>query len=211
MTDDYAWLRDPGYPEVTDKQVLAHLEAENAWFEARMEPHQPADRRLFKEMRGRIKEADTSVPQKDGDWLYWIEFEEGAEYKKWWRRPVAGGPDELILDEVALAEGKEYFRLGAIAVSNDGKLLAYAVDDNGSERFTARVKDLTTGELLADEIPGTLSSLVWVAEDKGFVYSASPTSNGAPTMPGCTGWASRSTATSSSITKTTRASASARR
>ena len=171
VSDDYAWLRDPGYPEVTDKEVLAHLEAENAWFEARMAPHQPLIDTLFKEMRGRIKEADTSVPQKDGDWLYWIEFEQGAEYKKWWRRPVAGGDDELILDETELAAGKDYFRLGAMSVSKDGKLLAYAIDDNGSERFTARVKDLASGALLPDEIPGTLSALVWVAEDTGFVYS----------------------------------------
>ena len=171
VSDDYAWLRDPGYPEVTDKEVLAHLEAENAWFEARMAPRKPLIDRLFKEMRGRIKEADKSVPQKDGDWLYWIEFEEGAEYKKWWRKPVAGGPDELILDEVALAEGKEYFRLGALSVSADGQLLAYAIDDNGSERFTARIKVIATGELLPDEIPGTLSALVWVAGDNGLVYS----------------------------------------
>ena len=171
VTDDYAWLRDPGYPEVTDKEVLAHLEAENAWFESRMKPYQPLIDRLFKEMRGRIKEADKSVPQKDGNWLYWIEYEEGAEYKKWWRKPVAGGPDELILDEMALAEGKEHFRLGAIAVSNDGTKLAWSVDDNGSERFTVRIKDIASGQMLADEIPGTLSSLVWVAGDTGLVYS----------------------------------------
>ena len=175
VTDEYAWLRDPGYPEVTNKEVLAHLEAENAWFEARMAAHKPFIETLFKEMRGRIKEADKSVPQKDGDFLYWIEFEEGAEYKKWWRRPVSAGDDagadQLILDEVALAEGKDYFRLGAISVSQNGKLLAFSVDDNGSERFTARVKDLETGELLPDEIPGTLSSLVWVADDKAVVYS----------------------------------------
>jgi oligopeptidase B len=175
LTDDYGWLRDPGYPEVTDQAVLAHLEAENAWFEARMKPHQGLVDALFTEMRGRIKEADKSVPQKDGDWLYWIEFEEGAEYKKWWRRPVAakddGSADELILDEVALAEGKEYFRLGALSVSNDGRMLAWAVDDNGSERYTARIKVLATGEVLPDEIPGTLSSLVWVAGDTGLIYS----------------------------------------
>jgi oligopeptidase B len=171
VADDYAWLRDPGYPEVTDKAVLEHLAAENAWFEARMAPHQGTIDALFKEMRARIKEADRSVPQKDGDWLYWIEFEEGAEYKKWWRKPVAGGPDELILDEPALAEGKEYFRLGAISTSKDGRLLAYSVDDNGSERFTARIKDLATGEHLPDEIPGTLSALVWVAGDTGLIYS----------------------------------------
>ena len=171
VSDDYAWLRDPGYPEVTDKEVLAHLEAENAWFEARMAPRQAQIDALFKEMRARIKEADKSVPQKDGDYLYWIEFEEGAEYKKWWRKPVAGGPDELMLDEVALAEGKEYFRLGAIAVSQNGRMLAYSIDDNGSERFTARIRNLATGEILPDEIPGTLSSLVWVAGDTGLVYS----------------------------------------
>lgn len=175
VSDDYAWLRDPGYPEVTDKAVLAHLEAENAWFEARMGERKPVIDALFKEMRARIKEADKSVPQKDGDFLYWIEFEKGAEYKKWWRRPVGapddGSADELILDEVALAEGKDYFRLGAIAVSKDGTKLAWSVDDNGSERFTARIKVIATGEVLSDEIPGTLSGLIWVKNDTGLVYS----------------------------------------
>ncbi|KHL24948.1 peptidase S9 [Croceibacterium mercuriale] len=171
VADDYAWLRDPGYPEVTDPDVLAHLAAENAWFEARMQPHRGAVDTLFTEMRARIKEADQSVPQKDGDWLYWIEFEEGAEYKKWWRKPVVGGPDELLLDEVALAAGKDYFRLGAISVSHDGTLLAYSIDDDGSERFDVRIKVLATGEHLPDTIEGTLSSLIWVAGDRGLVYS----------------------------------------
>jgi len=171
VQDDYAWLRDPGYPEVTDPEILAHLEAENAWFETRIAGQKPRIDALFTEMRARIKEADKSVPQKDGDYLYWIEFEEGAEYKKWWRKPVAGGPDELVLDEVALAQGHDYFRLGAIAVSNDGKLLAWSVDDNGSERFTARIKVIATGEVLPDVIEGTLSSLVWVAQDRALVYS----------------------------------------
>ncbi len=175
VSDDYAWLRDPGYPNVTDGEVIAHLEAENVWFEQRMAPHKDLIEKLFREMRGRIKEADKSVPQKDGDYLYWIEFEEGAEYKKWWRRPVGatddGTADQLILDEVALAEGKEYFRLGAMSVSQNGALLAYSIDDNGSERFTARIKDLASGELLPDKIPGTLSSLLWVAGDTGLVYS----------------------------------------
>ncbi len=175
ITDDYAWLRDAGYPEVKDAQVLAHLEAENAWFEAHMAPHKPLVDRLFTEMRGRIKEADKSVPQKDGQFLYWIEFEEGAEYKKWWRRPVGcaddGSADELLLDEVALAQGHDYFRLGAISVSNDGRLLAWSIDDNGSERFTARVKVIATGEVLPDEIPGTNSGLIWVKGDTGLVYS----------------------------------------
>jgi len=171
MTDDYAWLRDPGYPEVNDPEILAHLIAENAWFESRMAPQQGQIDTLFNEMRARIKEADSSVPQKDGDYLYWIEFEEGVEYKRWWRRPVGGGADQMILDEVALAAGLPYFNLGALSVSHDGRLLAWAVDDNGSERFTVRIKNLETGEILPDEISGTLSSLVWVAGDRGLVYS----------------------------------------
>jgi oligopeptidase B len=170
IEDPWAWLKDPNYPEVTDPEVLGYLEAENAYFEAQMAPHRPLVDRLYEEMKARIKEDDASVPQKDGDWLYWTAFETGGEYRKWWRRPVAGGPDELILDEVALAEGHEYFRLGAFAVSNDGMKLAYATDDNGSERFTIRVKDLATGELLPDTIPGMLSDIVWTADDTGFLY-----------------------------------------
>lgn len=175
ITDDYAWLRDPGYPEVKDPEILAHLEAENAWFQAHMAPRQPLIDQLFAEMRGRIKEADKSVPQKDGNWVYWIEYEEGAEYKKWWRRPIDaadnGSADELLLDEVALAQGHDYFRLGAISVSNDGRMLAWSVDDNGSERFTARIKVIASGEILPDEIPGTNSGLIWVKGDTGLVYS----------------------------------------
>jgi oligopeptidase B len=170
VEDPWAWLRDAGYPEVTDPDVLGYLEAENTYFEAVMAPHQPLIDRLFEEMRGRIKEDDSTVPQKDGDWLYWSDFETGGEYRRWWRKPVSGGADELILDEPALAAGKEYFRLGALSVSPDGRYLAYAIDDNGSERFEARVKDLTTGALLDDVIPGTLSELVWVADSSGFLY-----------------------------------------
>jgi oligopeptidase B len=185
--DDYAWLRDPGYPEVTDKAVLAHLEAENAWFESRMAPHKDRIDTLFTEMRGRIKEADTSVPQKDGDWLYWIEFEEGAQYKKWWRRavdaPDDGTEDELILDEVALAEGKEYFRLGAIAVSPSGRNLAYSTDTNGSERYTIRFRALVSDDDLDDAVPGaagkwgdsevegTIGNIVWSANEDSVLYS----------------------------------------
>ena len=170
ITDEWAWLRDPGYPKVTDPEVLGYLEAENAYFEAVMAPLKPLADTLFTEMRGRIKEDEASVPQKDGDWLYWTDHETGGEYRRWWRKPVAGGDDELILDEPALAAGKEYFRLGAFSVSNDGRYLAYAYDDDGSERFALRVKDLTTGDLLPDAIEGMLSEIVWTADDAGFLY-----------------------------------------
>jgi oligopeptidase B len=168
--DPYAWLKDPNYPDVSDPDVLGYLQAENAYFEAQMAPLQPLVDGLYAEMKGRIKEDESSVPQKDGDWLYWTAYETGGEYRKWWRRPVAGGADELLLDEPALAEGKEYFRLGAFAVSNHGKLLAYAIDDSGAERFEIRVKDLQTGEHLPDLIPGMLSDIVWTADDGAFLY-----------------------------------------
>ncbi|QQV77268.1 S9 family peptidase [Sphingomonas aliaeris] len=170
IEDPYAWIKDPGYPDVTDADVLAYIAAENAYFESVMAPHKPLTDRLYEEMKGRIKEDDSSVPQKDGDWLYWTSFETGGEYRKWWRKPVAGGDDVLILDEPALAEGKEYFRLGALTVSEDGRYLAYAIDDNGSERFEVRVKDLESGEHLPEVIPGMLSEIVWTSDSTGFLY-----------------------------------------
>jgi oligopeptidase B len=170
IDDPWAWLKDPGYPEVTDKDVLAYLEEENAYFEAVMAPHQPLVETLYQEMKARLKEDESSVPQKDGDWLYWAAFEVGGQYRKWWRKPVAGGEDELLLDEPALAEGKEYFRLGAFSVSNNGRYLAYAIDDSGAERFEVRVKDLETGAHLPEVIPGMLSDIVWTGDDAGFLY-----------------------------------------
>ena len=174
VEDPYAWLRDPGYPEVTDRDVLSYLEEENAFFEAAMQPRKALTDRLFEEMKGRIKEDDSSVPQKDGDYIYWRAFEVGAQYRKWYRKPVAAGDDsaqdQLILDEPALAEGHDYFRLGALSVSPDGRYLAYAIDNDGSERFEARIKDLFTGEILPEVIPDTLSSLVWTGDSKGLLY-----------------------------------------
>jgi oligopeptidase B len=170
VQDPWAWLRDPGYPDVKDKEVLGYLEAENAWFEAAMAPRKPLLDTLFAEMKGRIKEDDSSIPQKDGAYLYWRAFEIGGQYRKWYRKPVAGGPDELILDEPALAEGHDYFRLGAMSISPCDRYLAFAIDDDGSERFEARIKDLSTGELLPEVIPDTLSSLVWTSDSKGLLY-----------------------------------------
>ena len=170
ISDPYHWLKDQSYPTVDDEEVLAYVKAENAWFETRMAGQKALTDTLFEEMKARIKEDDSTVPQKDGDWLYWSEFEEGAQYRKYYRKPVAGGEPALILDENALAEGHEYFRLGAMSVSDNGRYLAYSTDTNGSERFTARIKDLETGELLADEIPETLSGLVWLKGDMMIAY-----------------------------------------
>ncbi len=170
IDDPWAWLKDAGYPEITDKQILGYLEEENSYFDTVMAPLKPLTDRINAEMRGRIKEDESTVPQRDGDWFYWTAFETGGQYRKWWRKPVAGGPDELLLDEPALAEGHEYFRLGAFAPSNDGTKLAYAIDDSGAERFEIRVKDLVTGEHLPEVIPGMLSDIVWSADDAGFLY-----------------------------------------
>jgi len=170
ICDDYAWLRDPHYPQVTDAAILAHLKAENAYHAAHMAPAEALIETLFHEMKGRIKEDDASVPARDGAWVYWRAFETGGQYRKWWRRPVAGGADELLLDEPALAAGKDYFRLGAVSVSEDGRYLAYSVDDDGSERFTARVRDLTTGTDLPDTLNDTMGGLVWSADGAHLLY-----------------------------------------
>ncbi|NCP11927.1 MAG: S9 family peptidase [Sphingomonadales bacterium] len=175
VDDPYFWLRDPGYPKVGDTDVLAYLRSENAYFDAAMKPLAATVDTLFAEMKARIKEDDASVPQKDGDWLYWVEYDVGAQYKKWYRKPAkekdgAGSDKVLILSEPDLAEGHDYFRLGAFSVSPDGRLLAYATDTDGSERFDVAVKDLETGKLLPDAIPGTLSSLVWTADGSHLLY-----------------------------------------
>ncbi len=170
ISDPYHWLKDQSYPVVDDEDVLDYVKAENAWFEARMAPHKDLTEQLFEEMKGRIKEDDSSVPQKDGEWIYWSEFEEGAQYRKHYRKPASGGDAVLILDENELADGFEYFRLGAASVSKNGRFLAYSTDTSGAERYIARIKDLETGELLEDVIPDTRTGLTWVAGDTALVY-----------------------------------------
>ncbi len=182
IEDPWAWLRDPGYPDVTDKDVLAYLEAENAYFEAVMKPLKPLSEALFQEMRGRIKEDEATVPQKDGNWLYWSDHETGGEYPRFWRRPLAGGPDQLILDEPALAAGKDYFRVGAIAISEDGTRMAYSTDDDGSERYTIRFKALAGPETAEEKIAGaagkwgsvsiegTIGNIVFTTDGSAILY-----------------------------------------
>ncbi len=171
IDDEYAWLRDPGYPEVTDPGILDYLKAENAYFDVAMAEHRPLIDTLVAELKGRIKDDDSSVPVKDGDYFYWHAFDAGAEYPKWYRRPVTGGPDQVILDEPALAQGHDYFRLGGQAVSPDGRLLAYAVDTSGSERYVLKVRDLDTGRDLPDVIDNWRYGLVWAADSKSFLYT----------------------------------------
>jgi len=170
--DEWHWLRDPKYPDVDDEEVLAYLKAENAYFEAVMAPHKAQTDQLFEEMKGRIKEDDSSVPLKDGDWLYWSEFKKGTQYRDWFRKPANGeGGGALIYSENAEAEGKEYYRLGAFAVSPDGKLLATLADDDGSERFKLVVRDLGTGKDIETVTKVGIGNPVWTSDSNGLVFT----------------------------------------
>ncbi|MEO1222137.1 MAG: S9 family peptidase, partial [Pseudomonadota bacterium] len=176
ISDPYDWLYDKSYPTIDDEDVLDYVKAENAYFEAKMAPQEELTESLFQEMRARIKEDDATVPQRSGNYMYWSEFEEGAQYRKHYRTPVdapEGAEPQLILDQNELAEGLEYFRLGALTVSKSGRYLAYSTDTNGSERYTARIKDLETGELLSDELTELRGGLTWVANDTALVYTPS--------------------------------------
>ncbi len=170
LDDPWHWLKDPKYPKISDKEVLGYLKAENRYFEAQMAAQKPWVDKIFKEMKSRLKEDDCSVPQKDGDWIYWSRFAPGAQYRQHYRKPVAGGAEQLMLDETSLAADKDYFTLDELIISPDGRLMAYALDDDGSERFSVHFRDLESGEDLPDVIEGVLSNLVWSADSAGLVY-----------------------------------------
>jgi oligopeptidase B len=169
--DPWHWLRDMNYPDVQDAEVLDYLKAENAYFDAAMKPHEGLVETLFQEMKGRIKEDDASVPIKDGDWLYWSAFKEGTQYRDWYRRPAGGGEEALIYSENREAEGKEYYRLGAFAVSPDGKLLATLADDDGSERFKLVVRDLASGKDIETVTRVGIGNPVWTSDSKGLLFT----------------------------------------
>jgi oligopeptidase B len=171
VEDPYFWLKDQGYPKVDDADVLAYLKAENAYFEAAMAPQAALVETLFEEMKGRVKEDESSVPARDGDWLYWWAFKPGAQYRTWYRKPVRGGAEEIILDEAAEAEGKEYYRLGAMEISPDGRLAATLVDDSGSERFELRIRDLATGKDIETVTEVGIGSPIWTSDSKGVVFT----------------------------------------
>ena len=172
IEDPYAWLRDAGYPQVSDPDVLAYLNAENSYFEAAFEePNKALIDAIYEEMKGRIKEDLSSVPLPDGPYEYWWAFQAGAQYRQWFRRKLDGSGEQMIFDEVAAAAGLDYFRLGAIAVSPDHKLIATLVDDDGSERFKLRVRDLASGADIETVSEVAIGQPVWASDSKAILFT----------------------------------------
>lgn len=171
--DPYDWLRDRAYPKVNDPAVLDYLKAENNYTEQVMGKEEDGLRaKLFAELKGRVKEDDTGVPYRQGDYIYQGRYSAGQDHPVFVRRPqdAVEGSETVILDVNQLAAGKGFFDLGGFEPSPDGRYLAYSYDDSGSEDFALVVKDLTTGELIGQPIPGTSGSIVWAADNKTLFY-----------------------------------------
>src|SRR5687767_174538 len=164
--DEYFWLRNREDPE-----VLAHLEAENRYTDRVMRHTDSLQERLYQELRGRIKEADLSVPTREDGWLYYSRTEAGAQYPILCRRrDEHDAAEEILLDLNELAAGHAYFRMGAFEVSPDHRLLAYSVETTGAESFTIFLKDLATGGLLAETIERTSPGVAWANDSSTLFY-----------------------------------------
>ncbi|OBK09100.1 oligopeptidase B [Mycolicibacterium conceptionense] len=179
--DPYEWLRDKDNPE-----VIAHLEAENAYTEVATAHLEPLRQKIFDEIKARTKETDLSVPMRRNGWWYYARSFEGKQYAVHCRCPI-GDPDDwtppeldegaeilgeqVLLDENIEADGHEYFSLGAATVSLDGNVLAYSVDVLGDERYTLKFKDLRTGELYDDTITGIGAGGTWAADSRTLYYT----------------------------------------
>ena len=164
--DNYFWLREKANPE-----VMNYLEAENRYTEAMMKPTENLQEKLYKELRSRIKETDLSVPERMGDYYYYTRLEEGKQYPVHCRKKGSlDAPEEILLDENALAVGHDYLEIGVFKISPDQSLLAFSVDTNGSEDYTLYVKDLKTNRLLPDEIPYTYYSAEWANDNQTIFY-----------------------------------------
>jgi len=166
LADNYSWLRDRDNPD-----VIAYLEAENAYTEAVMKDASDLRDKLFQELKSRIVEEDKSVPARDGDYYYYYRNEGGKQYNIYCRKKGSlEAPEEVLLDCNKLAEGMDYFNLGSYAVSTNGNILAYAIDTSGGERYRIKFKDIKTGEILPDEISGASTSIAWANDNKTLFY-----------------------------------------
>jgi oligopeptidase B len=176
LVDEYAWLRAANWqevmrdPAVLDQEIRAYLEAENGYTEVALSDTAELQKTLYAEMKARIKEDDSSVPTPDGDYEYYSSYVSGGQYPRLCRRPRRGGEEQLLIDGNKEAEGQAYWQLGAATHSADHKLLAYAVDDKGSELYTIRIRDLATGHDLPDAIHDTRGSPIWARDGKTLFY-----------------------------------------
>ncbi|MFQ5679593.1 MAG: S9 family peptidase [Gemmatimonadota bacterium] len=165
--DDYYWLRERENPE-----VLAYLEAENAYTDAVMAPTRALREKLFQEIKGRIKQADMSVPYRKKGYYYYSRFEEGKEYAVYARRRGSTeAPEEVMLDGNRRAEGHDFFAVRGVEVSPDNRTLAFAEDTVGRRIYTLRFRDLETGELLPDEIPTVTGNVAWANDGRTLFYA----------------------------------------
>ncbi|CAH1654096.1 Dipeptidyl aminopeptidase BI [Hyphomicrobiales bacterium] len=183
LRDNYDWLRAANWkdvlrdPDTLPADIRAYLEAENAYCRKLLAPTRALQRDIVKEMRGRIKEDDSSVPQPDGPFLYYSRYRKGAEHPLICRRArgEATGQkkrEQIMLDADALSQGKDFFDLGDTAHSPDHRLLAWSADEAGSELHMIRVRDLETGEDLSDEVKDTTGDIVWASDSRSFFYVA---------------------------------------
>ena len=164
--DPWFWLRD-----VNDPETLEYLTSENAHTEAIMAPEEELQERLFEEMRGRIKEDDSTVPEKEGEYYYYTRFEEGKQYPIHCRKRLSlDAPEEILINVNELAKDKDYCRVGRWENSPDHRWLAYSVDADGSEQYTIFIKNLDTGELLSEAIPNSYYSLEWANDSRTIFY-----------------------------------------
>nr|WP_220348525.1 hypothetical protein [Alkalilimnicola ehrlichii] len=165
--DEYFWLRNRDDPE-----VLAYLEAENAYTEAQMAHTAPLQETLYREFLSRIKETDLSVPVKRDEWFYYSRTEQGRQYPLFCRKHGSvDAAEEIVLDINLLAEGHDYFDIGSATVSPDHSMLVYGEDTDGSERYRLRVKALASGELLDVDITNTAANVEWCNDNRTFYYT----------------------------------------
>ena len=166
--DEYYWLRDDSRQ---DPDVIAYLEAENAYADAYMARLKPLEDRLYDEIVGRIKQDDSSVPYRERGWWYYSRFETGQDYPVYARRHGSmEAPEQVLLDVNAMAAGKDYFNIGDWEVSQDNRLLAWAEDDVGRRQYVIRIKDIDSGEVLPDEIRGVSPNIVWADDNRTIFY-----------------------------------------
>jgi oligopeptidase B len=176
VVDDYAWLKDENWqevlrdPSILDADIRKYLEAENAYTESLLGHTAPLQKRLVKEMRGRIKEDDSSVPSPDGVYAYLRKFREGGQHELFGRSPRDGGDAEIILDGDELAAHHEYFKFGGARHSPDHRLEAWSADTKGSEYFSIRVRDWATRKDFDDLVEETDGGVVWNADSSAFFY-----------------------------------------